>query len=116
MVIREIEKSDIRDILDIRVSTKENHFSMTDLAEVGVTPESVAEWLDGSVKGWICEISGQPVGFVIADRKPLERSWVLIPTILVVALLTFVRILFEINEKIETMISENQYIQITNKN
>ena len=39
---------------------------------------------------------------LIADRKPLERRWVLIPTILVVALLTFVRILFEINEKIET--------------
>ena len=102
MFIRGIKKTDIKDILDIRVSTKENHFSMTDLAEVEVTPESVAEWLDGSVKGWICEISGQPVGCVIADRKPLERSWVLIPTILVVALLTFVRILFEINEKIET--------------
>jgi hypothetical protein len=39
---------------------------------------------------------------LIADRKPLERRWILIPTILVVALLTFVRILFEINEKIET--------------
>ncbi len=39
---------------------------------------------------------------LIADRKPLERKWVLIPTILVVVLLTFVRILFEINEKIET--------------
>jgi hypothetical protein len=39
---------------------------------------------------------------LIADRKPIERRWILIPTILVVALLTFVRILFEINEKIET--------------
>jgi drug/metabolite transporter (DMT)-like permease len=39
---------------------------------------------------------------LIADRKPLERKWVLIPTILVVALLTFVRISFEMNEKIET--------------
>ena len=39
---------------------------------------------------------------LIADRKPLERRWILLPTILVVALLTFVRILFEINEKIET--------------
>jgi len=39
---------------------------------------------------------------LIADRKPLERRWVLIPTTLVVALLTFVRILFELNEKIET--------------
>jgi len=40
MVIREIEKSDIKDILNIRVSAKENHFSMTDLADVGVTPGS----------------------------------------------------------------------------
>jgi drug/metabolite transporter (DMT)-like permease len=39
---------------------------------------------------------------LIADRKPLERRWVLIPTIIVVTLLTFVRILFEMNEKIET--------------
>lgn len=51
MLIREIEKSDIKNILDIRVSTKENHFSMTDLANVGVTPESIADWLDASVNG-----------------------------------------------------------------
>jgi GNAT superfamily N-acetyltransferase len=72
MFFREIDKSDIKDILDIRVSTKENHFSMSDLAEVGVTPESIAEWLDGTVKGWICEISGKPVGFTLADSKTAE--------------------------------------------
>jgi GNAT superfamily N-acetyltransferase len=72
MFIREMGKSDIKDILDIRVSTKENHFSMSDLAEVGVTPESIAEWLDGSVKGWVCEISGKPVGFTLADSKTAE--------------------------------------------
>jgi GNAT superfamily N-acetyltransferase len=72
MVFREINKSDINDILDIRVSTKENHFSMEDLAEVGVTPESIAEWLDGSVKGWVCEVSGKPVGFALADSESAE--------------------------------------------
>ena len=72
MIIRKINKSDIKDILDIRVSTKENHFSMQDLAEVGVTPESISEWLDGSVKGWICEILGKPVGFTLADSKTAE--------------------------------------------
>ena len=72
MKLREIEKSDIKDILDIRVSTKENHFSMTDLAEVGVTPESIAEWLEGSVKGWVCEISGRPAGLGLADSKTAE--------------------------------------------
>jgi len=72
MKLREIKKEDIPDILDIRVSTIENHFSMTDLAEVGVTPESIAEWLDDSVKGWLCEISGKTVGFTLADGKAGE--------------------------------------------
>ena len=34
MKFREVKKTDIKDILNIRVSTKENHFSMDDLAEV----------------------------------------------------------------------------------
>jgi len=34
---------------------------------------------------------------LIADRKPLERRWILIPTIVVVALLTTVRIVFVLN-------------------
>lgn len=31
---------------------------------------------------------------LIADRKPMERRWVLIPTILVVSLLTIIRVIF----------------------
>ena len=38
---------------------------------------------------------------LIADRKPLERRWILIPTIIVVALLTIVRIIFALNKTIE---------------
>jgi len=38
---------------------------------------------------------------LIADRKPLERRWVLIPTIIVVALLSGARIIFALNETIE---------------
>ena len=72
LVIREVKKEDIPAILDIRVSTKENPFSMADLAEVGVTPDAIAEWLDGSVKGWLCEVSGQPVGFGLADSEIAE--------------------------------------------
>ncbi|WP_455200657.1 hypothetical protein [Kaarinaea lacus] len=41
------------------------------------------------------------VMLLIADRKPLERSWVLIPTILVVGLLTTVLAVFGLNEIIE---------------
>jgi hypothetical protein len=38
---------------------------------------------------------------LLADRKPLERRWILIPTIIVVALLSAVRIVFALNDIIE---------------
>jgi hypothetical protein len=38
---------------------------------------------------------------IFADRRPFERRWILIPTIIVVALLTTARIIFSLNEKIE---------------
>jgi len=38
---------------------------------------------------------------LVADRKPLERRWILIPTILVVTLITFARTTFSIDGNIE---------------
>jgi hypothetical protein len=38
---------------------------------------------------------------IMADRKPIERKWVLIPTIIVVALITIVRVTFSLGETIE---------------
>ena len=38
---------------------------------------------------------------LMADRKPLERRWILIPAILVVTLLSFTRIKFSLDETIE---------------
>ncbi|MDH3695327.1 MAG: hypothetical protein OER96_12240 [Gammaproteobacteria bacterium] len=38
---------------------------------------------------------------LIADRKPLERRWILIPTILVVALITVARTKFSLDGTIE---------------
>lgn len=37
---------------------------------------------------------------LMADRRPLERKWVLIPTIIVVGLLTAVRVVFSLNQVI----------------
>ena len=42
---------------------------------------------------------------LIADRKPIERRWVLIPTIIVVALLNCVRIYATINGMIDFSIA-----------
>ncbi len=41
------------------------------------------------------------VMLLIAERKPIERKWILIPTILVIALITIVRIKFSLDETIK---------------
>lgn len=41
------------------------------------------------------------VMLLIADRKPVERKWMLIPTILVVTLITIVRTWFSVEGAIE---------------
>ena len=41
------------------------------------------------------------VMLLIADRKPVERKWILIPTILVVTLITIVRTKFSLDGAIE---------------
>ena len=38
---------------------------------------------------------------IIADRKPMERKWVLIPTTLVVTLITIVRTIFSLEGTVE---------------
>ena len=42
---------------------------------------------------------------LVADRKPFERRWILIPTILVVALITFARTTFSLDGAIEFRIA-----------
>ena len=42
---------------------------------------------------------------LVADRKPLERRWILIPTILVVALIAFARTTFSLDGTIEFSIA-----------
>jgi len=45
------------------------------------------------------------VVLLVADRKPLERRWILIPTILVVTLITFARTTFSLDGTIEFSIA-----------
>ena len=42
---------------------------------------------------------------VMADRKPLERRWILIPTILVVSLISFARMKFSLDGTVEFSIA-----------
>jgi ribosomal protein S18 acetylase RimI-like enzyme len=73
---RKITGSDVAHLFAIRTSVRENLFSAAALAEQGITPRSVTKSLGKSHDGYLCETSGRPVGFAMADLKAGEL-WVI---------------------------------------
>ncbi|MGD9212838.1 MAG: GNAT family N-acetyltransferase [Desulfobacteraceae bacterium] len=73
---REIEKADLSSIFVVRVSTRENAYTMKELEELGITEESVASMLETTHCGWLCETDNQIVGFAMGNRKNGEM-WVI---------------------------------------
>ncbi|WP_110690707.1 GNAT family N-acetyltransferase [Salinicola endophyticus] len=61
--VREARETDIGDIFAIRTSVAENHLSLEQLAEMGITPETIAAELAQEPCLWVAEIDGVPVGF-----------------------------------------------------
>lgn len=67
MQIRPAQLDDIETLFHIRTSVVENHQSRQELANLGVTPETIAHMLQTSCRAWIAEIDGQPIGFSFAN-------------------------------------------------
>lgn len=73
MSIREITAADIPALFDVRPRTRENALSLEELRSLGITPDSVKEWLEQSTKGWLWEEPDrQIVGFCMADGSTGE--------------------------------------------
>ncbi len=71
--IRPITAADISALFHIRPRTRENALTIEELRALGITPESVATWLDDSTNGWLWETSASGVvGFCMADRSTGE--------------------------------------------
>jgi ribosomal protein S18 acetylase RimI-like enzyme len=67
--IRPITAVDIPALFRLRPQTRENALTIDELRALGITPESVARWLDSSTRGWLWESEAQQiVGFCMADR------------------------------------------------
>lgn len=67
--IREITSADIPALFHVRPRTRENALTIGELRALGITPESVATWINGSTTGWLWESSdGEVAGFCMADR------------------------------------------------
>jgi GNAT superfamily N-acetyltransferase len=76
MNFREISIDDIPHLFVVNTSTHENRLSNDELAEMGITQESVRLKLFGTYHGWLCEVDQRVVGFAIGDRSSGEL-WVI---------------------------------------
>jgi len=65
--VRRLREDDTEPVFDLRATTRENAVSRERLAELGVTPASVAEALArGETRGWVVGSGSRIAGFCIA--------------------------------------------------
>src|ERR1700740_3683567 len=70
---RETTAADVPAALSyVRPRTRENAMTLQELERLGINPQSVAESLVKSTKGWVCDDAGQVVAFSISDRATAE--------------------------------------------
>ena len=67
MQVREARADDVETLFEIRTSVKENYQSREEIAELGITPETVTQMLQADCRAWVAEIDGRAVGFSIAS-------------------------------------------------
>ena len=65
--IRRAVAGDVPEIFAVRTAVKENHLSEAQLAERGITPDTVVYSLATGMAGWVAEEGGRTVGFSLAD-------------------------------------------------
>lgn len=73
-MIRKITQDDVPALLKVRVATRENAMSLEQLADIGVTEESVSSGIEGTYCGWLWEEDGKIVGFAMGDYEQCELS------------------------------------------
>lgn len=72
MKFRQITAADVPALFDVRTRTRENTMTLEELQRLGINPQSVAENLGKSTKGWLCDDAGRVVAFSMADRATGE--------------------------------------------
>jgi GNAT superfamily N-acetyltransferase len=72
MRFRKMTGADIPALFDLRPRTRENALTVEQLRRLGITPQSVAESLAQTTRGWVCEDEGRLAGFSMADRATDE--------------------------------------------
>lgn len=66
-VIRPANTADVEAIFHVRTSVKENHLSREQMADMGITPETIKETIAAGPCAWLAEVDGRPVAFAMVD-------------------------------------------------
>ncbi len=74
--IRPIREDDMQAIFDVRVATWHNEHGREEMTQLGITPQFVRDGMKKSLRGWLCEIDSQAVGFAMGDKANGEM-WVI---------------------------------------
>ncbi|GAB3124047.1 GNAT family N-acetyltransferase [Novispirillum itersonii] len=67
--IRLARPDDIPAIFTIRTSVRENHLSLSQLTELGITPDSLRSMLEAQACLWVAEVDGTVAGFSMIDAE-----------------------------------------------
>ena len=66
-LIRAATQDDVDMLFEIRTSVVQNHLSIEQMAELGITPQLLADSMREAPCVWIAEVDGQPVAFAMVD-------------------------------------------------
>ncbi|RCK30988.1 hypothetical protein TH9_19080 [Thalassospira xiamenensis] len=66
MRIRKANSSDVSAIFAIRSRVRENHLSVDQLAERGITKAAFGKWIADGYGMWVADLDGAAAGFAIA--------------------------------------------------
>ena len=68
-VIRPATVADVDAMFNIRTSVRENALTVEELAQIGVTPETIASAIGDAPCAWVAEVQGEAVGFAMVDLE-----------------------------------------------
>lgn len=66
-LIRTATQDDIDTLFRIRTSVVQNHLSVEQMAELGITPQVLAESIEAAPCVWVAEVDGRAVAFAMVD-------------------------------------------------
>lgn len=66
-LIRTATQDDVDTLFAIRTSVVQNHLSVEQMADLGITPQALADSIRAAPCVWIAEVDGQPAGFSMVD-------------------------------------------------